>query len=88
MLSAQADVSGPLAQGRYLELQDVEAVVEVLAEASLGGELLESPVGGGDDADVQLYLLAATDSGYGVRLHGAQELGLEFYGQFANLVEE
>lgn len=88
MPGAQADVPGPLPEGRYLELEHVEAEVEVLAEASLDGKLLQLAVGRGDYPDVEVYLLAAADPGYPVGLNGAQELGLELDGQLADLVEE
>ena len=46
----QRDVLAPLAQGRHADLDDVEAVVEVLAEAARLHLLAEVAVGGGDDA--------------------------------------
>ena len=88
LLRAETYVPRPGAQGRYLQLEHVQPVKEVLAEGALGGQLLQAAVRGGDDADVKLYLLAAADAGYAVGLHSAQELGLELDGQLRDLVEE
>ena len=51
----------PVAQRRDRHVDDVEPVIEVLAEAA-GGDLLgEAAVGGGDDADVDDLGDAAAD---------------------------
>jgi hypothetical protein len=50
--------------------------VEVLAEPALLDLLLEVPVGGGHEADVDLVLLDVAEPGEAVGLEHAQELGL------------
>ena len=52
VLDQAGDVFLALAQRRHPEVDDVQAVVEVLAELALGDEVLQVAVGGGDDADV------------------------------------
>ena len=61
-LDEQRDVFAPLAQRRQMEARDVEAVVEVLAEALLCDRLRQIRVGGRDDADVDLDRLVLADA--------------------------
>ena len=72
----QGNVFGVLAQGRGIELDDVEAVVEVLAKVTFfdkGGEVF---VGGGDDAHVHGFFMRGADGAHGAFLDGAQEFDL------------
>jgi hypothetical protein len=48
-------VLGPIAQRRELDPQHVEAPVEVLPEEAAPHHVLEVPVGGGDDPQVDLH---------------------------------
>ena len=67
MLGEDADVLAALAQRRHVERDDVEPVVEVLAEALLLHHMAEVLVRRGDDADV-----------HADRLGGAEPLELAF----------
>ena len=82
------DVVGPLAQRRHLDRDDVDPVVEILAESSFLHRLLEVDVGGGDQAELGLDRLGAADPLDLALLNGAQQLGLEVEPQIADLVEE
>ena len=74
--SEERDVVAALAQGRQRERHDLQAVVEVLAEAS-GRDLgLEVLVGRGHDADVDLDGLLAAHALELALLQRAQELEL------------
>ena len=81
-------VVAALAQRRQVDVDDVEAVVEVLAEAARADLLLEDAVGRGDDADVDLLGLAVADAEDDALLQRAQELHLQVERQLADLVEE
>ena len=48
----QRDVARALTQGRQVHMDDVEAVVEVLAKTAVGDARLEVAVGCGDEAAV------------------------------------
>jgi hypothetical protein len=48
------DVLGPLPQRRHVDGEDVEAVVEVLAEAALSDLVCQVTIGRGDNAHVDL----------------------------------
>ena len=84
----QGDVVAPLAQGRHVDVDDVEPVVEVLAEGSLADLLLEVAVGRGDDAHVDLDRLLAADALELALLEHAQDLDLHVLVDLADLVEE
>ena len=53
VVGQQQDVGLPLAQRRHEDREDVQPVVQVLAERPAGDRLLEVLVGGRDQADVR-----------------------------------
>jgi len=61
VLGEGGDIAHALAEGWELDLDDVDAVVEVLAELAAGDELFEGLVAGEDDADIDLDGLVAAD---------------------------
>ena len=88
MRGQQRDVLLALAQGRHLDGEDVEPVIEVLPEAALLRVLLQVAVGGGDDADIDGARLLLADALILLLLQDAQELALEREGDLADLIEE
>ena len=88
VLGEQRDVLAPLAQRRQHDRDDVEAVVQVLAEPALGDGLGQVLVGGGDDPDVGLQFLEAADAAEAPLLQHAQQLHLHHRAHLADLVEE
>ena len=84
----QRDVLGALAQARQAQADDVEAVIEVLAERALAHALLEVLVGGGDHPHVDLHLLVPADAIEGAVRQHAQQPGLQLRRHVADLVEE
>ncbi len=87
-LGQQQDVARPLPQGRQVDHDHPEAVVEVLPEAPRLNRLLQVAVGGGHDPGVDRDLLPAADALDGLLLEEAQELHLQGGRQFADLVQE
>src|ERR1700761_3505111 len=84
----EQDVLVALAQGRQLDRDDVQPVVEILAEAP-GLDLGQGiAVGGADDADIDLLGDVAADALDAAALDEAQQLDLERGVHLANLVEE
>ena len=57
----QLDVGHTLAQGRQMNLDDIEPIIEVFAEFSLLDLLIEVGVCGGDDADIDRDGFVAAD---------------------------
>ena len=53
VIGEQQDVGLPLAQRRHEDGEDVQAVVEILAEGAVGHRRLERLVGRGDQAHVR-----------------------------------
>ena len=88
VLDQQRDVLLAVAQGRNLQAEDVEAEVEVAAEGAVGDRRLQIAIGGGQDADVDVHALGAAHRTDFLFLDGAQQLGLQVDGQFADLVEK
>src|SRR5262249_47246736 len=81
------DLLSPLPQGRHLDLDDVEAVVEILAEFALGHGLLEAPVGCSDDPGVDLDRRVSADSREAKVLQYMEEFGLQREGKLTDLIE-
>ena len=77
LLGQQLDVVAPLAQRRQLDREDVQAVVQVLAQLARRDRLLDAAAGGGDDAHVDLDRLGPADPGDRGRLEHAQQPDLD-----------
>ena len=88
MAGKRRDVALPVAQRRDRDVDDVEPVIEVLAEAAGGDLLAEAPVGRGDDAHVDGERAGAADALDFAGLDRAQQLGLGLEREVADLVEE
>src|SRR5437660_3808426 len=84
----EADVVAALPQRRHRELDDVDAVEEILAETARRDELRELLVRGADDAHVDRILLRRADLAHALLLDGAQQLHLHGERQVRHLVEE
>src|SRR5207244_4354101 len=82
------DVLAAIPQGRYLDDDDAQTVIEVLAKLALTHRPLEIHVRGGDHPGVHADLLAATDPLDLVILEVAKDLDLQRRRQLADLVEE
>ena len=78
----------PLPQRRHPDGDDVQPVVEVLAELSLADPVEQVAVGRRHDAHVDLDPLGATDSLDSPLLQEAQDLGLEDDVHLADFVQE
>src|SRR5215831_4834012 len=84
----RGDVFAPLAQRRQPDGEYVQSVVEVFAEIAGRYRLPEIAVRGGHDPHVDLSGARRADSFEFAFLEHTQQLGLEFEGQIADLVEE
>src|SRR6478672_2780606 len=84
----QRDVLDPLAERRHREGEDVEPVVEVLAEGPVLHGRDRVLVGGRHDPDVDDDLGLAAEAPEGALLEEAEELGLDAGLHLGDLVEE
>ena len=84
----ERDVLLALAQRRHGDVDDVQAVEEVVAEFALAHQFLEVLVGGGDEADVGLDGLVAADALEDAGIEHAQDFDLGVGVDLADLVEE
>ena len=81
-------VVAALAQRRHVQLDDLEPVVEVLAEGAARDAVGEVAVGGRDDAHVDPPVLVLADAPDLPLLQHAQQLDLHARRDLADLVEE
>src|SRR5216117_4194925 len=88
VVDEQRDVLAPLGERRDGELDDAQAIVEVLAEAAGAYGALEVLVGGRDEAYVDPDRQVAAHALELLLLDGAQELRLRLERHVAHLVEE
>ena len=88
VLDEKRDVIGAVAQRRQDDRDDVESVVEVIAERAFADHRLEVAVRRRDDAHIDVYRLLATDAVELLLLQDAQELDLQVLVELSDLVEE
>ena len=77
VVGQQQDVRLALAQGRHVDREDVQPVVEIAPEGAVLDRLLEVAVGGRDDAHVDLDGALAADALELPLLQDAQQLDLD-----------
>src|SRR5579862_2446307 len=87
MLSQRNDVGTPFAQGREENGKSVEAIIEVLAEIPPYDQLSQSTIRGSDRTKIGANDFVSSYSGEGLFLQHPQELGLQVYGHFSDLIE-
>ena len=88
VLDQERDVVAPLAQGRELDADDLEAVIEVLAELPFGDGVGQVAMRGRDQADVDLDRLVAAHADDLAAFEHAQQLDLDRNRHVADLVEK
>ena len=87
-LDQERDVVAPLAQRRQLEADDVEAVVQVLAELAARDVGFDVAVGRGDHPHVDFRFLGRADRTHLAFLQHAKQLHLQAQRQLADFVEQ
>ena len=88
VVGQQLDVFGTLPQRGHRNLEDLETVIEVLAQQSLGEHLIELAVGGRDDPDIHLDGRLASGAREVAALQHAQQLHLQIGRHLGDFVEE
>ena len=88
MLGEHADVLAALAQRRHGDRDDVEPIVEVLAEAALADQGCQVAVGGRDHAYVDRRRLGGAEPPDLAALERAQQLDLQGGRHLGDLVQE
>ena len=82
------DVRRPLAQRGNLQVHDIQAEQQILAERIGADGLRQVAVGRGEDADIDRHRLGAADTVDDPFLDRAQELGLEPNVHFRDFVQQ
>jgi hypothetical protein len=88
VIRQQKDVGLSFAQRRHEDREDVEAVIEIVAEFGGRNRLLEVLVRGGDEPDVRVDRLGAAEPLEFALLQDAQQLDLRREVEIADLVEK
>ena len=88
MIDQQGNVLAPLTQGRQLQGDDVEPVVEVLPELALAHQGPQVTMGGGHHADVHLDGLLRPHRHELLLLQDSEQPGLERGGHVPDLIQE
>ncbi len=82
------DVAVTFAQAWHADVEDIEAVVEVLPEVARFHRYFKIRIGGRDDPRVNRNGLVPTDTLDGTLLEEPQQVDLQVLGQIADFVEE
>src|SRR5467141_2926395 len=87
-LQEKGHIFAAVAQRRNLEVDHVQAVKQIFAEAALANQSEEVDVGSGYDAHVNLELLGAAETHEFALLNHAQKFGLRFGANGGDFIEE
>ena len=87
MRDQQRDVFAPIVERRQLDVDDVQSVVKIFAEATFAHELLQIAVRRRDDAHVDLHCFGAADRAHLVLLQHAQQFDLQPHRHVADFVQ-
>ncbi len=88
MSEQRGHVFATVAQRRQPEVDDVQAMIQIFAEAAFAYERQQLHIGSGDDADIDLNLFRAAQAHEFALLDNAKELGLRFRADGGDFVEE
>jgi hypothetical protein len=88
VIREEDDVASTLAQRRQPDRENGEPMVQILAEPALANRRRQIAVRRADDPDVDGLAVRAAETADRALLDGFQELGLETFGQQADLVEK
>jgi hypothetical protein len=88
VMGEQRQVGQPFTEGGQPDLDDTEAIVQVLAEPPIANHPFQIGVRGRDDSRVRRFRSLGTDGEVAALLQHAQELRLERRAHVADLVEE
>ena len=80
--------SGALAQRRHIQRQDIQPVIQILAETALGDRLAQSHIGRRNDPHIDADRLTAADPHDLALLQEAQQMALQIHRHVADLVQE
>ena len=87
ILDEIGNVLAPLGEARHAQRHDVQAVIEILAEAALAHVALEIAAGRGDDAHVDGHLLRAAEAQELLLDENAQDLALRLERHVGDFVD-
>ena len=84
----QRDIGPNLAQGRHMDMNDIQPEIQILPETVLPDFLFEVFVGGRDEANIHRHRAATAYPLHLALLQNAQQLGLGRQTQITDFVQE
>ncbi len=84
----RSDILPAFPQGRHPQFYDIDAVVQVIAEASAVHQFLQGLVGGAQYTHIHGYLGAPPHRSYAAFLQGSQQFDLHGHGQLGDLIQK
>ncbi|MNN04725.1 hypothetical protein D3C81_1174560 [compost metagenome] len=84
----QQDVLAAFAQGRHFDVEDVEAIEQVLAEQAFADHFFQVAVGGAEDPYVDLDLTVTADPAKTAVVEETQQFGLQVRRHLADFIEK
>src|SRR5262249_18046942 len=78
----------PLAERWQEDRNDMNAIIEIFAEASVSNHLLQLFISRSDQTEINLFRRLAADSLYRVFFQNAQQLALQGQGKAADFIQE
>ena len=85
---SELDVLEAFAQRRQRDREDVQAIVQILAELARRHDLLEQRTAGGDDAALDRKFIETAKAANAARLERPQQFRLQLARKLVNLVEK
>src|SRR5580658_7056201 len=77
-----------LAQGRRIQRDYVQAMIQILAKAPLSHVIGQIAIRGGNDADIERMWMCSAHPLKFALLEYAEQLGLQAHGQLAHFIQE
>ena len=86
-LAEQIHIAHPLPERGNVNLQDIQAVIEVITEAPLANRLLKVAIGSGNHTDIDLPIQIASHALENSLLEDPEQFGLQSDRDFADFVQ-
>src|SRR5258708_22880016 len=88
VVNEHRNIVASFTQGRDIDGQHVDAVIEVIAEAPVADHCAKIAIGCGDNSDVYTYFMCTADSPDLAFLESAEKFRLNAHVQLGNLIQK
>src|ERR1051326_3733771 len=88
MIGQERNLLANIAEGRHMDMDDLDAVIQILAEIAFGDLGFEVLVSGGQQANIHGNRRAPADALHNTLLQHSKDLSLRGQAEVADLVQE